>query len=182
MSYLNLVKRLFVGEECAKDGLEFALPDETVPKGMDPEEKLECPHCKRFFQRRYYDRHVNSHSLARNWKCTKCPKAYIHKHDLIRHMCVTHEVTLKCNCCEEEFETRQDLHNHSLKCRKKRGLQPQASSNTKSNNKDQTQNANLPVSTAETDSNSADSGQQEEQNQDEVMDPPAPADLDEGNK
>lgn len=111
-----------IRELCAAEGLEFVLPDETVPEGMDPGERVKCSVCNRHFQRRHITRHLASHSLPRNWKCCKCPKTYIHKHDLIRHVAITHEVELKCNLCGERCETRQDLHLHIVKCRKERGL------------------------------------------------------------
>lgn len=110
----------FVEKQCALNGLEFSLDDleTSFPPGVDPTEKLECPHCKKYYQRRLFDRHVKTHSMKRNWKCSKCPKAYIHKHDLIRHMIVTHEASLDCEICRKTFKTRSDLCNHTKKCKK----------------------------------------------------------------
>lgn len=76
----------------------------------------ECPFCGKNIKKKYaYKRHIKSyHTNDKKFLCAHCPKRYVDKQGLTRHV-VLHKKykPFKCSICKEGFNTKSALERHS---------------------------------------------------------------------
>ena len=79
--------------------------------------KSVCPHCdKKFVEPWAVRKHIELKHNSRNFKCTKCPRAFQSKQSLDYHNLTRHKnnpaTSHTCEICEMTFQTKVALNNH----------------------------------------------------------------------
>lgn len=87
---------------------------------QNPKKKLKirnCEKCNKNFQtRQSYEAHCFMHNGQRPYKCNQCPKSFLYKHTLgkhiLNHISIKKEKKFKCDKCEKLYEFKSELIRH----------------------------------------------------------------------
>lgn len=108
--------RQFVCEQC---GQRFSVRSSLTTHMRakhDAEDQLKCPYdtCgKTFGKRTLYEDHLNIHTNAKPYQCSKCQKTFASRYSQSEHfrICIS-GIKYACQICAREFSTKGGLHNH----------------------------------------------------------------------
>ena len=73
---------------------------------------FKCNICNRAFTKKYYlSGHIWLHTESKSYRCSECPKVFMHKSSMVAHE-NTHYGGFKCSLCDRRCSSKSELKRH----------------------------------------------------------------------